>query len=65
MHEASCLDPKHRIRFIGVERMLYGSDAPFGGRGTANEEWGTFRGMVPLNDAEFSSIRDNVAPYLR
>ena len=24
-----------------------------------------FRGMVPLTDAEFAIIRDNVAPYLR
>ena len=54
-----------RIRQIGVGRTLYGSDAAFGGRNTANEEWGTFRGMVPLTDAEFSTIQNNVAPYLR
>lgn len=54
-----------RIRQIGLDRVLYGSDAAFGGRKTANEEWGNFRGMVPLNDAEFTAIRDNVAPYLR
>jgi predicted TIM-barrel fold metal-dependent hydrolase len=54
-----------RIRQIGVDRVLYGSDAAFGARKTANEEWGIFRGMVPLDDAEFSAIRDNVAPYLR
>ena len=53
-----------RIRQIGVQRILYGSDAAFGGRKTANEEWGTFRGMVPLTDAEFRTIGDNVAPYL-
>jgi predicted TIM-barrel fold metal-dependent hydrolase len=46
-------------------RILYGSDAAFGGRKTANEEWGTFRGMVPLDDQEFAAIRENVAPYLR
>lgn len=54
-----------RIRQIGVDRILYGSDAAFGGRKTANEEWGIFRGMVPLDDAEFRTIRDNVAPYLK
>lgn len=54
-----------RIRQIGPSRVLYGSDAFSGGRETPNEEWGTFRGMVPLTDAEFSIIRDNVAPYLR
>jgi predicted TIM-barrel fold metal-dependent hydrolase len=54
-----------RIRQIGPARILYGSDASFGGRGTADKEWGIFRGMVPLTDAEFAIIRDNVAPYLR
>ncbi len=54
-----------RIRQIGPERILYGSDASFGGRNTADQEWGTFRGMVPLTDAEFAVIRDNLAPYLR
>lgn len=54
-----------RIRQIGPRRILYGSDAAFGGRGTPKKEWGTFRGMVPLTDAEFAVIRDNVAPYLR
>lgn len=54
-----------RIRQIGPQRILYGSDASFAGRNTPDEEWGRFRGMVPLTDAEFAVIRDNVAPYLR
>lgn len=54
-----------RIRQIGPERILYGSDGAFGGRNTPDQEWGTFRGMVPLTDAEFADISDNVAPYLR
>ncbi len=54
-----------RIRQIGPQRILYGSDAAFGGRNTPDREWGTFRGMVPLTDAEHAVIRDNVAPYLR
>lgn len=55
----------NRIRQIGPARILYGSDAAFGGRSTPNKEWGNFRGMVPLTDQEFAVIRDNVAPYLR
>ena len=54
-----------RIRQIGPQRILYGSDAAFGGRSTPDREWGTFRGMVPLTDAEHAVIRDNVAPCLR
>jgi predicted TIM-barrel fold metal-dependent hydrolase len=54
-----------RIRQIGPSRILYGSDASFGGRGTPKKEWGIFRGMVPLTDSEFAIIRNNVAPYLR
>jgi predicted TIM-barrel fold metal-dependent hydrolase len=54
-----------RIRQIGPARILYGSDAAFGGRNTPDREWGTFRGMVPLTDAELAVIRENVAPYLR
>jgi predicted TIM-barrel fold metal-dependent hydrolase len=54
-----------RIRQIGPSRILYASDSAFGGNRPPNDEWGTFRGMVPLTDAEFAIIRDNVAPYLR
>lgn len=54
-----------RIRQIGPSRILYGSDASFGGRGTPKAEWGIFRGRVPLTDGEFAIIRNNVAPYLR
>jgi uncharacterized protein len=54
-----------RIRQIGPQRILFGSDGAFGGRKTPAQEWATFRGMVPLTDAEFAVIRDNVAPYLR
>jgi predicted TIM-barrel fold metal-dependent hydrolase len=54
-----------QIRQIGPRRILFGSDGAFGGRNTPYQEWGTFRGMVPLSDAEFEIIRNNVAPYLR
>jgi predicted TIM-barrel fold metal-dependent hydrolase len=54
-----------RIRQIGPRRILYGSDGALLGGNTPNQEWGTFRGMVPLTDAEFAIIRDNVAPYMK
>lgn len=54
-----------RIRQIGPRRILYGSDGAFGGNKPPDQSWGQFRGMVPLTDAEFAIIRDNVAPYLR
>jgi predicted TIM-barrel fold metal-dependent hydrolase len=54
-----------RIRQIGPRRILYGSDAAFGGRSTPRQEWGTFRGMVPLTEAELQTIAGNVAPYLK
>jgi predicted TIM-barrel fold metal-dependent hydrolase len=47
-----------RIRQIGLERMLYGSDAP------PAEAWEQFR-KLPLTDAELRTIAGNVAPYLR
>jgi predicted TIM-barrel fold metal-dependent hydrolase len=54
-----------RIRQIGPRRILYGSDAAFGGRSTPRQEWGTFRGMVPLTETELQVIAGNVAPYLK
>jgi predicted TIM-barrel fold metal-dependent hydrolase len=52
-----------RIRQIGPERILYGSDAP-----TPNNvprlAWAAFR-KLPLTEAEFQVIEKNVAPYLR
>ncbi|HEX2188871.1 MAG TPA: amidohydrolase family protein [Longimicrobiaceae bacterium] len=54
-----------RIRQIGVERVLYGSDAALNGRATPRQGWREFRVEIPLTDAEFAAIADNVAPYLR
>lgn len=52
-----------RIRQLGVQRMLFGSDAP-----TANNvpriTWAAFR-KLPLTDEEFRTVENNVAPYLR
>jgi predicted TIM-barrel fold metal-dependent hydrolase len=54
-----------RLRQIGLQRILYGSDMAIGGNPTARQSWGAFRAMLPLTDAEFRTIGDNVAPYMR
>jgi predicted TIM-barrel fold metal-dependent hydrolase len=53
-----------RIRQIGLDRVLFGSDV--GGRGhlSPGEAWRQFRSEVPLTDDEFARIASNVAPYL-
>ncbi len=48
-----------RIRQIGIERILYGSDGP------PAEAWKTFHSKVPLTEDEFRLIANNVAPYMR
>jgi uncharacterized protein len=53
-----------RIRQVGVERILYGSDAPVGDNLRPREGWAAFR-RLPLTDDEFARIAGNVAPYLR
>ncbi len=53
-----------RIRQIGVERMLWGSDMSPPSM-PARDAWIAFRTLVPLTEDEFSVIARNVAPYLR
>ena len=53
-----------RIRQIGVERVLYGSDAAVTPATYPKAGWAAFR-LIPLSDAEFRDIADNVAPYMR
>jgi uncharacterized protein len=53
-----------RMRQIGLERILYGSDGATGGNAAPREAWATFR-MLPLTEAEFRTIATNVPPYLR
>jgi predicted TIM-barrel fold metal-dependent hydrolase len=53
-----------RIRRVGVERILYGSDAYAGGNLAPREGWAAFR-RLPLTEREFDRIARNVAPYLR
>lgn len=53
-----------RIRQIGVDNVLYGSDAATAHNLAPREAWQAFR-KLPLTDAEFARIARNVAPYLR
>jgi uncharacterized protein len=53
-----------RIRQLGIERVLYGSDAAAGGNPAPREGWAEFR-TLPLTDNEFETIAKNVAPYMR
>ena len=53
-----------RIRQIGVARVLYGSDAATNPLTYPKAGWAAFR-RLPLSDAEFSAIANNVTPYMR
>jgi uncharacterized protein len=53
-----------RIRQVGVQRILYGSDAALGDNLRPREAWAAFR-RLPLTGEEFATIATNVAPYLR
>jgi uncharacterized protein len=50
------------IRQVGVERILYGSDAAVGDNLRPREGWAAFR-RLPLTDEEFSQIASQKAPY--
>jgi predicted TIM-barrel fold metal-dependent hydrolase len=52
-----------RMRQIGMERILYGSDGAVAGFGP-REYWAAFK-TLPLTAAELRTIAGNVAPYLR
>jgi len=53
-----------RIRQLGIDRVLFGSDAATGGNLAPREAWVEFH-KVPLTEAEFRTIANNVAPYMR
>lgn len=54
-----------RIRAIGFDRIVFGSDPPLGGTPPLREGWALFRSKVPLSVREFALIAHNVPPYLR
>ena len=49
-----------RIREVGIERILYGSDAPV----HVADEYASFH-TLPLTADEFRRVESNVAPYMR
>jgi predicted TIM-barrel fold metal-dependent hydrolase len=53
-----------RLRQVGIDRVLYGSDATVGGNPAPREAWAAFR-RLPLTEEEFARIAGNVAPYMR
>jgi predicted TIM-barrel fold metal-dependent hydrolase len=53
-----------RIRQIGVERVLYGSDAAVNPVAYPQAGWAAFQ-KLPLTSAEFGIIANNLAPYMR
>ena len=53
-----------RIRELGVQRVVYGSDAATGGNLAPRDAWADFL-RLPLTAAEFQTIASNVAPYMR
>jgi predicted TIM-barrel fold metal-dependent hydrolase len=54
-----------RLRQIGLHRILYGSDMAIGGNATARQGWAAFREKLPLTEAEFKTVAQSVAPYMR
>lgn len=52
-----------RIRQLGAQRVLHGSDAPIPNN-SPRENWAAFRAL-PLTDAEFQIIASNIPPYMR
>jgi predicted TIM-barrel fold metal-dependent hydrolase len=52
-----------RIRELGVQRVLYGSDAAIA-KNSPRAGWAAFRAL-PLTAAEFEVIANNVPPYMR
>jgi predicted TIM-barrel fold metal-dependent hydrolase len=53
-----------RIRQIGVARVLFGSDGHFAGGVSPAQAWADFCSL-PLSEAEFRTIENNVTPYMR
>jgi predicted TIM-barrel fold metal-dependent hydrolase len=51
-----------RVRQLGVDRILFGTDAVAGGPMSPLQAWTAFR-QLPLTEAEFRAIEANVAPY--
>lgn len=53
-----------RLRQVGMERVLYGSDAGIGADVRPSDAWAAFRSL-PLTEAEAARVANNVMSYLR
>lgn len=53
-----------RLRQLGLQRILYGSDASVGSNLPPREGWAAFR-RLPLTESEFRTIAHNVPPYMK
>jgi predicted TIM-barrel fold metal-dependent hydrolase len=53
-----------RIRQLGIQRIIYGSDGARGGGLTPRDAWASVL-KLPLSDDEFRAIANNVAPYMK
>jgi predicted TIM-barrel fold metal-dependent hydrolase len=53
-----------RLHALGLQRILYGSDAAAGGNLPPREGWAAFR-RLPLTEREFRTIASNVPAYMR
>lgn len=53
-----------RMRQIGLERILWGSDMTAEDN-LSGQQWRVFRGLMPLTQEELRTLAGNVAPYLR
>lgn len=51
-----------RIREIGLDRIVFGTDWPFG---TQAHYWSEFSDQIPLTACELEEIRSNRAPWLQ
>jgi predicted TIM-barrel fold metal-dependent hydrolase len=54
-----------RIRQIGVQRIVYGSDAAIGGNPRPAESWRAHLDKLGLTPDEIEKIRNNVVPFLK
>jgi len=52
------------IRKLGIERVVFGSDAAVPGA-TPGDAWAALHKVLPLTDDEFRTIAANVPPYLQ
>lgn len=64
MSPAQAREMVERIRQVGVDKILYGSDAATPTNMTPRQAWAAFRAL-PLTETELRRIAANVAAYLR